>query len=700
MAVGDAVKTRELRIALVLNGGVSLAVWISGVVHELDRLRRAFSSDQQPNEDAALYRSALEKCGYSSVRIDVISGASAGGINGALLAGAIQGGPPQQPTALRASNAQGVMSPLRDLWVELGDLSKLVRRGAAPFDAIPSLFDDADVLKTLSTVLAGLLAPSAEAGTDQARPLHLFMTATDLQGHGEARFATATETIIEPDHRITFRFSSDGGAYLTAPQAALDPGQVMELSSENAAWLAAAARSSSSFPVAFSPYKALVAAEDGGLSKYYMVDGGLLDNQPFDPMVDRITQMEVHGRWRRVVCYVVPYVSEHSVLDAEQGVPQEPTLVDVARSGGLARDLPKLQSLQRIEFAQRDASLVEAAFASLFQEPDAAAAAASAALPVYRRVQASELLTTVEEWVANPRAAGDGPRGGSGVPSGERAANPPLSALSEVPADLEPLLPAAAGTEAVWAMWEDPDERWSWGLSKAERFGRTALSWARFLDESGGADLELARLEGVWSAATALTHMSREAMEERRRIFNSLQRDAGAGAGGLARQHFVASYAAISDRRTAVAGAMSATCAALGTLTGLDPSEAFRQLAAVEVVRHTAGVRGVDPPKFDLYRFSARTPPAFPTTSSPEPAPQAPASKLAGMKLMHFAAFLKRSWRVNDWMQGRLDGAYWICRMLEEQPGQLSDLTHVLRLEVLREELPKLAEAAACDEAT
>jgi len=33
----------QLRMALVLNGGVSLAVWMGGVLHELDLLRRASS---------------------------------------------------------------------------------------------------------------------------------------------------------------------------------------------------------------------------------------------------------------------------------------------------------------------------------------------------------------------------------------------------------------------------------------------------------------------------------------------------------------------------------------------------------------------------------------------------------------------------------------------------------------------------------
>ena len=38
---GDPLQDTQLRIALVLNGGVSLAIRMGGVTHELDLLRRA-----------------------------------------------------------------------------------------------------------------------------------------------------------------------------------------------------------------------------------------------------------------------------------------------------------------------------------------------------------------------------------------------------------------------------------------------------------------------------------------------------------------------------------------------------------------------------------------------------------------------------------------------------------------------------------
>jgi len=62
---------QELRLAVVMTGGVSLAVWMGGVALEIDRLRRC-----QPGTYAKLLGLTA-----SEVRVDVISGSSAGGLN-------------------------------------------------------------------------------------------------------------------------------------------------------------------------------------------------------------------------------------------------------------------------------------------------------------------------------------------------------------------------------------------------------------------------------------------------------------------------------------------------------------------------------------------------------------------------------------------------------------------------------------------
>lgn len=43
---------------------------------------------------------------------------------------------------------------------------------------------------------------------------------------------------------------------------------------------------------------------------------------------------------------------------------------------------------------------------------------------------------------------------------------------------------------------------------------------------------------------------------------------------------------------------------------------------------------------------------------------QSAQQKLTGMQFHHFGAFYKRSWRANDWMWGRLDGAGWLVHVL------------------------------------
>src|SRR3546814_14564479 len=82
-------KERELRLALVCYGGISLAVYMHGITKEiwhLARASRAFHDDvPSGNSSEAVYRKLLEDlekaCGIKlRVMPDIIAGASAGGI--------------------------------------------------------------------------------------------------------------------------------------------------------------------------------------------------------------------------------------------------------------------------------------------------------------------------------------------------------------------------------------------------------------------------------------------------------------------------------------------------------------------------------------------------------------------------------------------------------------------------------------------
>jgi len=60
-------------------------------------------------------------------------------------------------------------------------------------------------------------------------------------------------------------------------------------------------------------------------------------------------------------------------------------------------------------------------------------------------------------------------------------------------------------------------------------------------------------------------------------------------------------------------------------------------------------------------------------TRSPFEGPSGTDSRLAGLQLAHFGAFYKKSWRANDWMFGRLDGADRLVRLLLN-PSRLARL--------------------------
>ncbi len=55
--------------------------------------------------------------------------------------------------------------------------------------------------------------------------------------------------------------------------------------------------------------------------------------------------------------------------------------------------------------------------------------------------------------------------------------------------------------------------------------------------------------------------------------------------------------------------------------------------------------------------------------------------KVAGIQLGHFGAFFKESWRANDWMWGRLDGAGQLVAAFLDPPllrRRFTDAEHAL----------------------
>ena len=108
---------RTLRLALAMRGGVSLAVWIGGAVAEIDLLRRAMTPDdgELPGQARRMevYRRMLEVAGYGGVEVDILAGASAGGLNAVIYGFA-------QSVGRTTDWAEGV-------WCDVGSLWRLLR---------------------------------------------------------------------------------------------------------------------------------------------------------------------------------------------------------------------------------------------------------------------------------------------------------------------------------------------------------------------------------------------------------------------------------------------------------------------------------------------------------------------------------------------------------------------------------------------
>ncbi|MEY4268798.1 MAG: hypothetical protein RLZZ58_14, partial [Pseudomonadota bacterium] len=122
-------REKELRLALICYGGISLAVYMHGITKEVWRLARA-SRDVHDGEAApaggtqAVYQElllALEAASNVRLRVfaDIIAGSSAGGINGIFLAQAMATGQS--------------LEPLTDLWLTRADVEQLIDPDARPF---------------------------------------------------------------------------------------------------------------------------------------------------------------------------------------------------------------------------------------------------------------------------------------------------------------------------------------------------------------------------------------------------------------------------------------------------------------------------------------------------------------------------------------------------------------------------------------
>ncbi len=287
-------KPSEVRIGLVLYGGVSLAVYINGVAQEFFRAVRG----------DGIY-GLLKVLLGADVVVDVISGTSAGGLNGIYLAYALC--QEKQPANfLRFS----------ELWRDHGDIDKLLRSPAAA--APQSLLDgEGYYQEKLECAFSDMGAwRSGTENPSELNELDLFITGTDFHGSVYTRFDSTGRPIIVKDHRTLFQLKYRRGRHNDfAPSDEETPATLHSQ-------LATLARITSCFPVAFPPVR--VSAEDrliykwGRLSRKplapgsaaepprFYLDGGVLDNKPFTSTTRAIFHRTANRPVTRKLFYVEP----------------------------------------------------------------------------------------------------------------------------------------------------------------------------------------------------------------------------------------------------------------------------------------------------------------------------------------------------------------------------------------------------------
>ncbi len=393
-------REKELRIALICYGGISLAIYMHGVTKEIWRLARASRARKVGVTPETALEATYAKLlalieTKESVRLrvlpDIIAGASAGGINGIFLAQAIATGQS--------------LDPLTDMWLENADVDRLVDPDARPFSRFSKFWATpiawlvagkrggiiettvakearAEVRSKLSRFVRArwfeppfggegftkMLLDAFEAMEKSVvgerllppgQPLDLFVTVTDFAGHPETLRLNSPPEIIETEHRLTLSFSDRMGGLDTL---------------EDTTELAFAARATASFPGAFPPFnvaemdrvlkergktwpnrdaflRRVIKGRGENIEKTVLIDGSVLANAPFRPAIEALRDRPARREVDRRFVYIDPKPGMRSVRLTKKGNAELPGFLSTifGALSDIPREQPIRDSLEAIE---------------------------------------------------------------------------------------------------------------------------------------------------------------------------------------------------------------------------------------------------------------------------------------------------------------------------------------------------------------
>lgn len=401
---------KELRLAVVIYGGASLAVYMHGVTKELLKVIRASKvlhelgaeraqtlsyaegPDRRPCDTEAVYFEILKEINRKShfrVVVDVMAGASAGAINSVMLAkalvddalldaqtaGWLESADVEHLAAEKASRwRKWYLYPLlralsywlpRDVGSNAetrGKLTRLVRSSwfQPPFsgERLCHLFFDALEGMTASRRRGSSLLPPGQR-------LDVYASITDLFGY--PRTIQLHENLVarEKEHAAFCHLKHAEGT-----------GEDDDFAPENTPALVWAARASSSYAGAFPPFhhremervlarrrlpwaraevflRENVRARDGSPAARhfdpadrYFVDGGIVNNKPFRAALEALNHRPADRQVDRSLVYIEPDPSVEEVGDPEQSLGYLATIR--AALSSIPRNQPILDDLNEV----------------------------------------------------------------------------------------------------------------------------------------------------------------------------------------------------------------------------------------------------------------------------------------------------------------------------------------------------------------
>ncbi len=403
---------KELRLAVVIYGGASLAVYMHGVSKELLKVVRASKvlhevgveraqhllypdgPDRRPFDTEAVYFEVLKEIGrrnHFRVVIDVVAGASAGAINGVMLAKALV-----DDSLLDAQTAGWMndadienlsaekMTPWRkwylypflralSFWLprDVGSsretrekLARLVRSSwfQPPFSGerlCHHFFEALEAMGASRREGSSLLPPGQR--------LDMYASITDLLGY--PRTIRLHEELVarEKEHAAFCQL-----AHVATPAAASDS----DFADDNVPALVWTARASSSYAGAFPPFhhseiervlkrrgrqwaraerflRNSVRARDGSPAcrhfdpaDRYFVDGGIVNNKPFGAALEALNHRPADRQVERCLVYIEPEPNIEDVEGSEDDLGYLSTIR--AALSSIPRNQPILDDLNAI----------------------------------------------------------------------------------------------------------------------------------------------------------------------------------------------------------------------------------------------------------------------------------------------------------------------------------------------------------------